>query len=208
MDVKLLHRQGHSLRRIARMTGLSRVTVRRILIGASTESEWVARCVEELGHEVIVADPNYAPMYATRSRRVKTDRLFQHARPTQDVRLQLVQRSLGILAEPRDVLGFKSLPNEDLGRADIAAHGRSPLRSTAGQRDRYALDFKWARVEAERDLYACGCVRSVMGRLALVGSTHRTASVLRAGVRAARSDLWGASAAILPESESLSGRQG
>jgi transposase len=46
----------------------------RILIEASTESEWVARCLEELGHEVIVADPNYAPMYASRSRRVKTDR--------------------------------------------------------------------------------------------------------------------------------------
>jgi len=46
----------------------------QILIEASTESEWVARCLEELGHEVIVADPNYAPMYATRSRRVKTDR--------------------------------------------------------------------------------------------------------------------------------------
>jgi transposase len=46
----------------------------RILIEASTESEWVARCLEELGHEVVVADPNFAPMYATRSRRVKTDR--------------------------------------------------------------------------------------------------------------------------------------
>jgi transposase len=46
----------------------------RILIEASTESEWVAQCLEQLGHEVIVADPNYAAMYATRSRRVKTDR--------------------------------------------------------------------------------------------------------------------------------------
>jgi hypothetical protein len=46
----------------------------RILIEASTESEWVARCLEDLGHEVIIADPNFAPMYATRSRRVKTDR--------------------------------------------------------------------------------------------------------------------------------------
>jgi transposase len=45
-----------------------------ILIEASTESEWVARCLETLGHEVIVADPNYAPMYVHRSRRVKTDR--------------------------------------------------------------------------------------------------------------------------------------
>ena len=31
MDVKLMHRQGHSLRQIGRVTGLSRVTVRRIL---------------------------------------------------------------------------------------------------------------------------------------------------------------------------------
>lgn len=46
----------------------------RILLEASTESEWVARHLEQLGHEVIVADPNFAHMYATRSRRTKTDR--------------------------------------------------------------------------------------------------------------------------------------
>src|SRR6266540_6894248 len=46
----------------------------RILIEASTDSEWVARCLEGLGHEVVVADPNFAPMYATRTRKVKTDR--------------------------------------------------------------------------------------------------------------------------------------
>jgi transposase len=46
----------------------------RVLVEASTEGEWVAQHLEALGHEVVVADPNYAPMYATRSRRVKTDR--------------------------------------------------------------------------------------------------------------------------------------
>jgi transposase len=46
----------------------------RILLEAATESEWVARHLESLGHTVIVADPNFAPMYATRRRRVKTDR--------------------------------------------------------------------------------------------------------------------------------------
>ena len=46
----------------------------RVLLEASTESEWVASGLEELGHTVVVADPNYAAMYATRSRRVKTDR--------------------------------------------------------------------------------------------------------------------------------------
>ena len=46
----------------------------RILLEAATESEWVARHLESLGHEVIVADPNFAPMYASRSRKVKTDK--------------------------------------------------------------------------------------------------------------------------------------
>jgi transposase len=45
----------------------------RILLEASTESEWVAQVLEGLGHEVIVADPNFSLMYATRSKRVKTD---------------------------------------------------------------------------------------------------------------------------------------
>jgi len=46
----------------------------RVLLESSTKSEWVARCLEELGHEVVVADPNFASMYATRSRWVKTDK--------------------------------------------------------------------------------------------------------------------------------------
>lgn len=45
----------------------------RILLESSTESEWVTQHLESLGHEVIVADPNYAPMYGSRSRKVKTD---------------------------------------------------------------------------------------------------------------------------------------
>jgi transposase len=46
----------------------------RILLEASTESEWVARHLEFLGHTVIVADPGFSAMYATRSKRVKTDK--------------------------------------------------------------------------------------------------------------------------------------
>jgi transposase len=45
-----------------------------ILVEASTESEWVACHLEELGHEVIVADPNFAHMYATRDKKIKTDK--------------------------------------------------------------------------------------------------------------------------------------
>ena len=45
----------------------------RVLIESSNESEWVAQHIEGLGHEVVVADPNYAAMYGERNRRVKTD---------------------------------------------------------------------------------------------------------------------------------------
>ena len=45
----------------------------RIVLEASTESEWVASHLESLGHDVIVADPNYAPMNANRSSRTKAD---------------------------------------------------------------------------------------------------------------------------------------
>ena len=46
----------------------------RIIVETGTESEWVAQALEAAGHEVVVVDPNYAPMYGERQRRVKTDR--------------------------------------------------------------------------------------------------------------------------------------
>ena len=46
----------------------------RVLLESGPESEWVAQTLEACGHEVIVADPNYALMYGQRARRIKTDR--------------------------------------------------------------------------------------------------------------------------------------
>ena len=46
----------------------------QILLETGTESEWVARALEAAGHAVIVADPNFAPMYGDVRRTVKTDR--------------------------------------------------------------------------------------------------------------------------------------
>jgi transposase len=70
--VVLEHRIHTTRERLTALLG--RRSRARILLEAATESEWVAQHLEGLGHEVIVADPNYAAMYATRSRRVKTDR--------------------------------------------------------------------------------------------------------------------------------------
>lgn len=46
----------------------------RLLLETGTDREWVAQALETCGHDVIVADPNYALMYGQRSRRVKTDK--------------------------------------------------------------------------------------------------------------------------------------
>jgi transposase len=84
----------------------------RILLEATTESEWVAQHLEALGHEVIVADPNFAPMYAHRSRRAKTDkrdaRALMHACDTRVYRpahrLSAAQRHVRTDLAVRDAL--------------------------------------------------------------------------------------------------------
>lgn len=57
----------------------------------------MARCLEGLGHEVIVADPGFAPMYGMRRRRVKTDvRISTHA-------IRIIESDLGTYVEKRRV---------------------------------------------------------------------------------------------------------
>jgi hypothetical protein len=89
----------------------------RILIEASTDSEWVARCLEGVGHEVIVADPNFAPMYATRTRKVKTDR--------RDARAYLGPTTRG---SP----GMANLCGRPAGKAREALYTSCPLSSLWG----------------------------------------------------------------------------
>jgi transposase len=71
-DVLLEYRIATSRARFSEVLGTRPPA--RVLVEASTESEWVARHLEALGHTVIIADPGFAPMYATRSSRVKTDK--------------------------------------------------------------------------------------------------------------------------------------
>ena len=105
----------------------------RILLEAATESEWVAQHLESLGHEVIVADPNYAPMYASRRRGVKTDRRDARAlaeacrlgayraihRPSaaqRHVRAQLAVRDALVKTRTRYVNVVKALVRRDVLR--------------------------------------------------------------------------------------------
>ena len=70
---EVLHQRIHTQRECFAAVVAERQQA-RLLLEASTESAWVARCLKDLGHAGIVADPNDAPRYAQRSRRVRTDR--------------------------------------------------------------------------------------------------------------------------------------
>ena len=80
-EIRIIDSEGRVIRERRIATSAERLTALftgvgpiRILLEAGTESEWVACALEAAGHEVIVADPNYAPMYGERRRRIKTDR--------------------------------------------------------------------------------------------------------------------------------------
>jgi transposase len=113
----------------------------QVLLESSTESEWVARCLETLGHHVVVADPNFAPMYATRTRKVKTDRRDARAlaeacrlgayRPAH--RLSDAQRHVRARLSVRDALVRTRTRYISLIRALLRQHGwRVPSGSAEG----------------------------------------------------------------------------
>jgi transposase len=119
----------------------------RILIESGTESEWVARYLEELGHAVVVADPGFAPMYATRSRKVKTDKrdartlaeacrlgAYRSAHRTSDkqrhIRAQLAVREVLVRTRSRYISLINTLLRRDGLRA-TPGHARCYLKRLA-----------------------------------------------------------------------------
>jgi transposase len=80
-EIRIIDAEGRVIREQRIVTSRERLVAvfrdqgpLRILLETGTESEWVAQALESAGHEVIVADPNFAPMYGEIRRKVKTDR--------------------------------------------------------------------------------------------------------------------------------------
>ena len=126
----------------------------RILLEATTESEWVAQTLEACGHEVIVADPNYAPMYPERRRRVKTDRRdarmlaeacrVEAYRPAH--RVSAAQRQVRRQLRVRDLLVRARGRTISLMRALVRSEG---LRVRAGDADRFGTYVQELTLPAE-----------------------------------------------------------
>ena len=80
-QIRIVEEDGHVVREQRVVTSAARLVgafsghgPMRVLLETGTESEWVAQALENAGHTVVVADPNYAPMYGELRRKVKTDR--------------------------------------------------------------------------------------------------------------------------------------
>ena len=78
--IRIIEAEGHVLRDQRVPTNAERFLAAfagygsmRLVVESGTESEWVAQTLEGAGHEVIVVDPNFAPMYGELRRKVKTD---------------------------------------------------------------------------------------------------------------------------------------
>jgi transposase len=141
----------------------------QILLESSTESEWVARVLEEQGHEVIVADPNFALMYASRSKRIKTDRRDARAlcdacrlgtyRPAHRTRgpWRQVRQELSI----RDALVRSRTRMINVVRSLLRQEG---VRLPSGSACRFAERFKGVAVPPE----VSACVRPLVRMIRLL----------------------------------------
>lgn len=86
----------------------------RVLLEACGESEWVARHLECRGHTVVVADPNYTPMYGHRHTGYKTDR--RDARALASASVQGLYRPAHRTSEPRRVVRAQLVTRDALVR--------------------------------------------------------------------------------------------
>jgi transposase len=141
----------------------------RVLLESGTESEWVAQHLEALGHQVIVADPNYLPMYGQRGRRIKTDRRDVIAlveanrlgiyRLTH--RVSSAQRTVRRQLQVRDQLVRMRTQVINLMRAQLRSEG---LRVRRGGAERFVARYQALEVSAS---LRAGLEPLVQGLLAL-----------------------------------------
>ncbi len=143
----------------------------RILLESGTGSEWVAQHLEGLGHEVIVADPNYAPMYGQRTRRIKTDR--------RDVAALAEANRLGIYRAAHRV----SAPQREVRR-------RLRVRDQLVQMRRQAINLLRAQLRSEGVRVPTGAAETFAARF--------RASEASAAVREAMAPLLELLAALAP----------
>jgi len=86
----------------------------QVLVEACNESEWVARHLEGCGYAVVVADPNYTPMYGHRHPGYKTDR--RDARALASASAQGLYRRAHRTSEARRVVRAELVTRDALVR--------------------------------------------------------------------------------------------
>lgn len=143
----------------------------RILVESGTGSEWVAQHLEALGHVVVVADPNYAPMYGHRQRRIKTDR-----------------RDVAALAEANRLSVYRPAHRVSPPQRDVRRRLR--VREQLVHVRRQAITLLRAQLRSEGVRIPTGAAETFVARF--------TASAVSAAVRDAMAPLVELLAAVAP----------
>ncbi len=105
----------------------------RVIIEVSTHSPWIARLLQELGHEVIVANPG--AMYGARRRRKRNDRMdaeFLARQGRADVRLLHPIRHRGVDAQQHLEL-LRARDQFVRARTQLVNHVRGTVKSLGGR---------------------------------------------------------------------------
>jgi transposase len=125
----------------------------RILLESGGGSEWVAQHLEGLGHEVVVADPNYTLMYGSRRGRIKTDRrdvaalaeANRHGLYRPAHRVSAAQRDVRRRLRAREQLVHVRRQTINLLRAQLRSEG---VRIPTGAAGTFAARFARSAVSA------------------------------------------------------------
>ena len=160
----------------------------RILLETGTESEWVAHYVETLGHAVVVADPNYAPMYGERTRRIKTDKrdvaalaeanrlgLFRRAH-----RVSAAQRAVRQRLQVREALIQMRTQAINVVRAQLRSAG---YRIPAGQAETFARRVRRLELPEDRQAIIAPLLEAMEANALLITAADQWTD------RAAKADL-------------------
>lgn len=158
----------------------------QVVVEAGTESEWVATCLEGWGHQVVVADPGYAPMYPRRGPRQKTDLRDARALATASVHgtYRAVHRVSGAQRHVRQLLAAREVAVRT--RTRLIAVLRALVRSTGARVASGHADTFRARVARVALPAEAAAVVAVLTPLleAADGTVRATEAALQAQVAA------------------------
>lgn len=134
----------------------------RVVIEAGTHSPWISRQVEEMGHEVVVANPSR--LFAGRRRRHRNDRLdaeFLGRQGRADTKLLYPIRHRGVRAQEHLEL-IRGRDQLVRARTRLVNHVRGVVKSSGGRITKCAAEAFAGRARRQMPPEFCGATAPIL----------------------------------------------